>query len=84
MLRFSLITMSYITRTRRFILRGLRLPSLHSLGAYLLTHLGLGIALGLLPLYGISGLVAGIETGCSKVKSAAAVTASMARKASSK
>jgi hypothetical protein len=62
MLRFLLITMSYITRTRRFILKGPRLPSLHSLGAYIFTHLGLGIALGLLPLRGTSGLVAGIAT----------------------
>jgi hypothetical protein len=63
MLRFSLITMSYITRTRRFILRGPRLPSVHSLGAYLFTHLSLGIVLGILPLHRISGLVAGIATG---------------------
>jgi hypothetical protein len=36
---------------------------MHSLGAYLFIHLGLGIALGLLPLCEISGLVAGIATG---------------------
>jgi hypothetical protein len=65
MLRFLLITMSYITRIRRFILRGQRLPSLHNLGAYLFTHLRLGITLGLLPLCGISGLVAGITSGSS-------------------
>jgi hypothetical protein len=62
MLRFLLITMSYTTRTRRFTLKGLRLPSLHSLGAYLFTHLGLVIVLVLLPLCGTSGLVAGIAT----------------------
>jgi hypothetical protein len=45
-----------------YYLRGPRLPSLHSLGTYLFTHLGLGIALGLLPLHRISGLVAGITT----------------------
>jgi hypothetical protein len=63
MLRFLLITMSYITRTRGFILKGPRLHSLHSLGAYLFTHVGLGITLGLLPLRRTSGLVAGIATG---------------------
>jgi hypothetical protein len=41
-------------------LRDPRLPSLHSLDAYLFTHLSLGIMLGLLPLRGISGLVAGL------------------------
>jgi hypothetical protein len=63
MMRFLLITMSYTTRTKRFILKGLRLPPLHSLGAYLFTHPSLGIALGLLPLRGTSGLVIGIATG---------------------
>jgi hypothetical protein len=63
MLRIFLITMSYITRTRRFILKGPRLPSLHSLGAYLFTHLSLGIMLGLLPLHRTSGLVARVAIG---------------------
>jgi hypothetical protein len=62
-MKFSLITMSYIIKTRRFILRGLRLPSLHSLGAYPFTHLDLGITPGLLGPHRINGLVVGIETG---------------------
>jgi hypothetical protein len=62
MLRSSLIIMSCIIRTRRFILRGPRLFSLHSLGAFPFTHLGFGIGLGLLHLHGISGLVVGIAT----------------------
>jgi hypothetical protein len=49
-------------QNKKILLRGLRLPLLHSFGAYLFTHLGLGIALGLLPLRGISGRVVGIAT----------------------
>jgi hypothetical protein len=45
--------MSYIIRIKRFIWKGLRLPSLHSLGVYLFIHHGLGI----------SGLVTGMLTG---------------------
>jgi hypothetical protein len=40
---FSLTTTSYIIRTKRFILKDLRLLSLHSLGVYLFIHHGLGI-----------------------------------------
>jgi hypothetical protein len=61
-LKFLLIIMSYIIKTRRFILTGLRLPSLHSLGAYPFTHLNLGIALVLLRPHKINGLVVGIVT----------------------
>jgi hypothetical protein len=53
MLKFLLITMSYIIKTRRFILRGPRLPSLLSLGVYPFIHLDLGIGLGLLRPCGI-------------------------------
>jgi hypothetical protein len=63
MLKFSLITTSYIIKTRRVIFRGPRLPSLHSLGVYPFIHLDLGIALGLLWPCGINGLVVGIVTG---------------------
>jgi hypothetical protein len=63
MLKFSLITTSYIIKTRRFILRGLRLPSLHSLGAYPFIHLDLRITLGLIRLRKINGLVVGIVIG---------------------
>jgi hypothetical protein len=62
MLRSSLIILGCIIRTGRFILRGPRLLSLHSLAAFLFTHLGLGIELGLLRLHRISGLVVGIAT----------------------
>jgi hypothetical protein len=55
MLKSSLIITSYIIRTRSFILRGPTLLLLHSLGAFLFTHLGLEIRLGLLRLHGISG-----------------------------
>jgi hypothetical protein len=54
MLKFLLITMSYIIKTRRFILRGPRLPSLLSLGVYPFIHLDLGIGLGLLRPCGIN------------------------------
>jgi hypothetical protein len=63
MLRSSLIIRSYIIKTRKFILRGPRLLSLRSLGAFLFTHLGLGIGLGLLWLHRISGLVVGLAFG---------------------
>jgi hypothetical protein len=62
MLKFSLMTTSYIIKTRRFIFRGSRLPSLHSLGAYSFTHLDLGIVLGLLRPHGINVLVVEIVT----------------------
>jgi hypothetical protein len=64
-LKFSLVTTSYIIKTRRFILRGPRLPSLHSLGAYPFIHLDLGITLGLLKPRGINEPVVGIVTGSS-------------------
>jgi hypothetical protein len=63
MLKFSLITTGYIIKTRRFILWGLKLLSLDSLGAYLFIHLGLGIDQDSLPLRRISGLAVGIATG---------------------
>jgi hypothetical protein len=63
MLKFSLIIISCTIKTRRFILRGSRLPSLLSLGVYTFIHLDLGIALGLLKPREISGLVVGIVTG---------------------
>jgi hypothetical protein len=63
MLKFSLITMSYIIKTRRFIMRGPILASLHNLGIYPFIHLDLGIMLCLLRLRGINGLVVGIVIG---------------------
>jgi hypothetical protein len=63
MLKFSLITMSCIIKTRRFILRGLRLSSLRSLDAYPFIRLDLEIALGLLKPRGTNGLVVGIAIG---------------------
>jgi hypothetical protein len=62
-LKFSLITMSCIIKTRRFILRGLRLSLLRSLDAYPFTHLDLEIALGLLKPHGTNGLMVGIAIG---------------------
>jgi hypothetical protein len=59
----SLITMSYIIRTKRFIWKDLRLLLLHSLGVYLVIHRGLGIIRGLPPQRGINGLVVGMITG---------------------
>jgi hypothetical protein len=44
---FSLITICYIIRTKRFIWKDLRLLSLHSLGVYLVIHHSLGIVRGL-------------------------------------
>jgi hypothetical protein len=63
MLKFLFITMSYIIKIRRFILRGLRLPSLLSLDVYPFIHLDLGITLGLLRPHRINGLMVGIVTG---------------------
>jgi hypothetical protein len=63
MLKFSLIIMSCTIKTRRFILRGPRLPSVFSLGVYPFIHLDLGITLGLLKPCEISGLVVEIVTG---------------------
>jgi hypothetical protein len=60
---FSLITMSYIIRTKRFIWKDLKLLLLHSLGVYLVIHRGLGIIRGLPPQRGINGLVVGMITG---------------------
>jgi hypothetical protein len=60
MLKFSLITMSCIIKTRRFILRGPRLSLLHSLDAYPFICLDLEIVLGLLKPCRANGLVVGI------------------------
>jgi hypothetical protein len=60
---FSLIAMSYIIRTKRFIWKGLRLLSLLSLGVYLFIRLSLGIVRGLAKRRGIDGLAAGRVTG---------------------
>jgi hypothetical protein len=47
-LKFSLITMSCIIKTRRFILRGVTQSSLRCLDAYPIIRLDLEIVLGLL------------------------------------
>jgi hypothetical protein len=60
MLKFSLITISCIIKTRRFILRGPRLSSLNSLDAYPFSHQDLDIVLGLLKPRRTNGLVVGI------------------------
>jgi hypothetical protein len=60
---FLPITMSYTIRTKRFILRGRKLLSLHNLVVYLFIHSGLEIGQGLPLLQGISGRAAGMVTG---------------------
>jgi hypothetical protein len=55
--------MSCIIKTRRFIMRGPRLSSLHSLDAYPFICLDLEITLGLLKPCGTNGLVVGIAIG---------------------